>query len=75
MPSSNVSTLVKGWRDRVGLSQSQTARKLGVSLKTLQGWEQGRPMPYPRLLEMALLARDDLAEDADEPSQESHEKG
>lgn len=54
MPSRNVSTLVKGWRDRAGLSQSQAARELDVSLKTLQGWEQGRPTRYARLIEMAI---------------------
>jgi DNA-binding transcriptional regulator YiaG len=75
MTDRNVASIVKGCRDRAGLSQSQAARELGVSLKTLQGWEQGRPMPYPRLLAFALLAWEGLAEDASGPSQKRDQKG
>ena len=32
-------------RARVGLSQSEFARLLGVSVRTLQKWEQGRRVP------------------------------
>jgi len=32
-------------RARVGLSQSEFARLLGVSVRTLQEWEQGRRAP------------------------------
>ena len=32
-------------RERVGLSQSEFARLLGVSVRTLQEWEQGRRIP------------------------------
>lgn len=32
-------------RARVGLSQSEFARLLGVSVRTLQDWEQGRRQP------------------------------
>jgi putative transcriptional regulator len=32
-------------RARVGLSQTEFARLLGVSVRTLQEWEQGRRVP------------------------------
>lgn len=32
-------------RERVGLSQSEFAKLLGVSIRTLQEWEQGRRNP------------------------------
>ena len=32
-------------RNHVGLSQSEFAQLLGISVRTLQGWEQGRIKP------------------------------
>lgn len=54
MPSRNVAKLLTDWRAQARLSQSQAADMLGINVRTLQGWEQGRPMPYPRLLELAI---------------------
>jgi putative transcriptional regulator len=38
-------TNVKSIREKTGLSQSQFALIIGVKLKTLQNWEQGRRKP------------------------------
>jgi putative transcriptional regulator len=47
-------------RAKLGLSQSGFAKLLGVSVRTLQDWEQGRHAPGAaavRLLEMADSGR------------------
>lgn len=36
---------VKGLRERLGLTQKQFSSMIGVSIKTLQNWEQGRREP------------------------------
>ena len=36
---------VREIRERIGLSQSRFAMLLGISLSTLQNWEQGRRTP------------------------------
>lgn len=41
----DVSALLQGIRAGAGLSQSQFARAAGVSVRTLQEWEQGRKRP------------------------------
>lgn len=47
--ASQVSTLeispIATARQKIGLSQSEFAKMLGVSLRTLQEWEQGRRTP------------------------------
>jgi len=40
-----VSSPVIEARQKTGLSQSQFAMLMGVSVRTLQGWEQGRKQP------------------------------
>ena len=45
-------------RRNVGLSQSEFARRIGVSIATLRNWEQGRRTPEgPARVLLALLAR------------------
>lgn len=44
-------------RKRTGLSQAQFAALLGVSLRTLQGWEQGRKQPSGAARTLLNIAR------------------
>lgn len=47
---------VRSIRERTGLSQSQFAQLLGVSLRTLQEWEQGRRVPSGAARTLLLIA-------------------
>lgn len=40
---------LKRARKRLRLSQSELAQRLGMSLRTLQEWEQGRQEPAPMM--------------------------
>jgi transcriptional regulator with XRE-family HTH domain len=56
-PAEDVARVLKAWRAQEGLSQTEAGIRLGVSARTLQGWELGRPMPYPQLLQAAVGIR------------------
>lgn len=43
-------------RQRVGLSQSRFAELLGVSVRTLQDWEQGRRKPSRAAMSLIQIA-------------------
>ena len=43
-------------RERVGLSQVEFARLIGISVRTLQDWEQGRRVPSGPARTLLLLA-------------------
>ena len=43
-------------REKTGLSQSRFAALLGVSVRTLQDWEQGRRMPSGAARTLLLIA-------------------
>jgi len=44
-------------REKTGLSQSQFAALLGVSVRTSQGWEQGRKQPSGAARTLLTIAR------------------
>ena len=48
---------VKSIRERTGLSQSRFATLLGVSVRTLQDWEQGRRAPSGAARTLLLIAQ------------------
>ena len=48
---------VSAIREGTGLSQSRFARLLGVSLRTLQEWEQGRRAPSGAARTLLMIAR------------------
>lgn len=47
---------VSNIRERTGLSQAHFARLLGVSVRTLQEWEQGRRAPSGAARTLLLIA-------------------
>ena len=48
---------VSSVRERTGLSQSRFAKLLGVSVRTLQEWEQGRRAPSGAARTLLLIAQ------------------
>jgi putative transcriptional regulator len=44
-------------REKTGLSQSRFAQLLGVSVRTLQEWEQGRRVPSGAARTLLLIAQ------------------
>jgi putative transcriptional regulator len=60
MAAINIPALVKGLRQRLGLTKEQFAHAVGVTFSTVNQWENGRRRPQPfllkRLLEMATAS-------------------
>lgn len=63
MVERDISSLVKRIRMRLGLTQEQFAREVGVTFSTVNQWENGhrRPQPYllNRLLEMEAARQEE----------------
>lgn len=47
---------IAGIRERTGLSQARFAQLLGVSVRTLQDWEQGRRAPSGAARTLLMVA-------------------
>jgi transcriptional regulator with XRE-family HTH domain len=54
MAEINIPALVKGLRERLGLTQEQFAHEVGVTFSTVNQWENGRRRPQPFLLKRLL---------------------
>lgn len=50
----NVPSLVKKLRGRMGMTQEQFARDLGVTFATINSWENKKRFPQPFLLKQLL---------------------
>lgn len=65
MAAINIPALVKGLRQRLGLTQEQFAHAVGVTFCTVNQWENGRRQPQPflltRLRDMAAASGESLA--------------
>jgi transcriptional regulator with XRE-family HTH domain len=46
--SNDLATRLRTRRDARSLSQRETAEELGVSVRTLQNWEAGVGIPWPK---------------------------
>jgi DNA-binding transcriptional regulator YiaG len=51
-----ISEQIKRVRAKAGLSQSEFAAAIGVSVRTLQDWEQGRRKPNASAISLLKLA-------------------
>jgi putative transcriptional regulator len=51
-----ISIDVKALRERLGLSQSKFAVRIGVKQGTVSRWEHGHPVPKPTMKLLAQIA-------------------
>ena len=76
MKTPDIRAELREWRAIMELSQARAAKRLGVPLRTLQGWEAGRPpigLGFLRIC-MASLAAGDGRVFPPEPERTSHER-
>lgn len=50
----DIPKLLKAWREKNGLTQEEGAKILGVTVKTLQAWEQKYRTPKPITIRFLL---------------------
>jgi putative transcriptional regulator len=68
---SESSSLIPQLRQLLGLTQEQFAAKLGVTLPTINRWENGRAQPSPLALHRIKAVLNDLSQS----STEAHRTG
>jgi transcriptional regulator with XRE-family HTH domain len=77
----NVPDLVKSLRSRLGMTQEQFAKEVGVTFSTINQWENGRRQPQPFLmkhlmdLNRKLTARQKRTGAATAHSKRNHRSG
>jgi len=74
MTDPNIPKLVKGLRERLGLTQEQFAQKVGVTFGSVNRWENGKRRPQPFLVRRLLEIKEELdAESKVPPKRKSTE--
>lgn len=76
--STDTSALIKETRRRLGLTQEKFAAKLGVTLPTINRWENGRTKPSPLAIQnlreliasMGEQGKDLMGSDTQEPHEQ-----
>lgn len=58
----STAVLVKETRKRLGLTQLQFAKKLGVSFQSVNRWERGRTKPLPIVLKQIEVMVKEMGE-------------
>lgn len=53
----NIPAQIKSIRDKMDLSQSEFSELIGVSIRTLQDWEQGRRKPTRAAIRLIMVAK------------------
>lgn len=66
MEERDVAEMVKRLRERMGLTQEQFAREVGVTFSTVNLWENGHRRPQPYLMKRLLEMEASLGQGAEE---------
>lgn len=67
MKATASAALVRRLRRRMGLTQEQFAREVGVTFSTVNQWENGRRHPQPFLLKRLLEMNVSIGEPTSKP--------
>jgi len=53
---------LRTYRHKLGLSQTELAKRLGIAMRTLQRWERSQTLPLHLAYAMLSLARESTTE-------------